>query len=343
MEGPDLPDRTAREVTIEEMRSTKLEKNQMNIYYLYLDAMHKEIFRRLANKDYPTKAEGYQEAKKFQDRCKKRGVPLELLDPEKCRVMATRAIGYGSSTMRDTVTREVMALSPGFDEIGRNNAMRDRLAALVGYTMTDRYIGMTKRDQIPTDVHSIATLENNDILNGQQVLVGVDQPHAIHWLVHYPLLAQIAQAFMKSPQTMNIQTSVTAMGIGLQHLAGHLSGLQRDPARKGQVKQLTEQFEQLMEIFKQMQKAAAKIQEAQAKQQQQQAQQIAAIQQGEKDKELRLKFEEMMRDHELKKMKAEANASIANAKAQAGIAREDAKARAEINREDAKAAASVGM
>src|SRR5574343_36617 len=49
LEGPQMPERTATEVQTEERKSAKLEKNQINIHYLYLDALHKEIFRRLTN------------------------------------------------------------------------------------------------------------------------------------------------------------------------------------------------------------------------------------------------------------------------------------------------------
>ena len=341
VEAPDMPERTAREVTIEEMRSAKLEKNQMSVYYLYLDALHKEIFRRLTAKEYPTTSEGFKEAKTFRERCAKRGVPSELLNPEKCQVKAARAIGYGSAAMRDHVTREVLGLSPGMDEIGRNNALRDRLAALVGYNMVDRYLAMVKRDQIPTDVHSLATLENNDILTGQKVLVGVDQPHVIHWQIHFPLLANIAQAFMQTPQAVNVIASVTAMQTGLQHLAEHLAALQRDPSRKAQVKALEGQLEQLATVFKKMQATAQKIQEAQAKQAQANAEMLARAQQQEMDKKWMIEREKMMREMELKVQKTIAGIQTATVKAQAGIERENAKAQAEISREDAKAAAAV--
>jgi hypothetical protein len=339
LEGPDQPDRTATEVQTEERKSAKLEKNQINIHYLHLDAMHNQIFRRLCNEKYPKEAGGYKAAKDFQRRCKKRGVPAEAFNPDNITVSAMRAIGYGSATMHDIVTKEVLGMAPALDEIGRRNAVRDRLAALVGYTMVDRYAPEVGRDQIPTSEHSLAMLENNDIMGGQQVVVGVDQPHAIHWLVHLPMLMSIAKPFMDQPQSVNLQQAVPAMGIGIQHLAQHMQAMAQDPSRKGQVDMMQKQLDQLAKVFQQMQKMAQQQAKQMQAQQQAQQQQVQQAQQTLQDRDWQLKLAEIQKNFEVKMQNMLAQNKIREEKARHSMQLADMSTAATIQRENAKAGA----
>jgi len=337
-EGPELPDRTAREVTIDEMRSARLEKNQISIHYLYLDSMHREMFRRLVNNKYPEQAGGYKIAKRFIDRCVKRGVPRSLLNTERCYVTATRAVGYGSVIMRDMVTREALALSShsAVDEIGKRNALRDRYAALVGHSMVDRYVPKTNRNQLPTSEHSIAALENNDLMNGQQVIVGIDQPHPIHWLIHLPRILEFAAAFMKNPQSINLAVAVPAMAAGLKHMSDHMMALSRDPERKEMVTQMKGQLDQLSQVFGMMQKTLA----AQQQQQQQQAQEIqqrlVAAEQAVHDQQLQAKITEVVEKMRIREMDVSQRNALKAKTAEHKMALEDAETAANIRRKNAE-------
>ena len=337
LEGPDRPERTATEVQTEERKSAKLEKNQINIHYLHLDALHQEMFRRLSRKDYPEEAAGYKEAKEFRKRCKDKGVPDKAF--EEISVTAMRAIGYGSAAMHDIVSREVLSMAPALDEIGRRNAVRDRLAALVGYTMVDRYAPEAGRDQIPTSEHSLAMLENNDIMGGQQVVVGVDQPHAIHWLVHLPMLMKLAKAFIDQPQMMNLQVALPAMSIGLQHLTDHLQELAKDPSRKDQVKQMQEQLNQLGKVLQSMQKMAQQQVKQQQAQQQAQQQQVQQAQQVLQDRDLQAKLAEIQGNLEIKMKNMLGQQQIREVKAKHSMELSDMKAASDIQRENIKASA----
>lgn len=335
MEDPNAPERTLGEVQIQAMNTAKLDKNQISIHYLYLDAMHKEIFRRMANPDYPKEAGGYKDAKEFQDNCVKRGVPIEVL--KKCTVSATRAIGYGSATMRELVTNQMMNLVPGMDEIGRRNALRDKVASLVGYDAVDRYVPEAARNQIPTTEHSIATLENNDMLEGSQVVVGVDQPHVIHLLVHMPMLVNIAQAFINQPQGIDLMKVVPACGLGLDHCRTHIALMATDPSRKNEVENLTKQIDAMSKIFVQMQKAL----EAQIKQQQQQAaaaqQQVMQAQQILQDRDTQVKMAEVERKMQIKMQDMLMRNQIKKEKTQHDMELQDLRTAADIQRDNARA------
>ena len=333
-EDPNAPERTLGEVQIQAMNTAKLDKNQISIHYLHLDGFHKEIYRRLSNSTYPKEAGGYAEAKKFQDDCVKRGVPLKVL--QEATVSATRAIGYGSATMREIVTNQLMALAPGMDEIGRRNVLRDKVAALVGYDTVDRYVPEAGRDQIPTSEHSLAVLENNDIMEGAQVLVGVDQPHTIHLLVHMPLIGNIAQAYMEKPESINLAKAVPAFGIGLQHCRAHLQALAQDPTRKGEVEKIGKQLDPLEKVFASMQKALEFQQKQQQQQQAEQQQQVQKaqgiiqdrdfeIKAAEMDKKMELKMQDMLMRNKMKEQKSAHDMNLEDIKTAADIKRANTK------------------
>jgi len=208
--------------------------------------------------------------------------------------------------------------------------------------MVDRYAPEAGRDQIPTSEHSLAMLENNDIMAGQQVIVGVDQPHAIHWLVHLPMLMQIAQAFMKQPEAVgaNIMTMVQAMGIGLQHLADHLKPMLNDKSRKGQTDMMEAQLDQLTKVFAQMQKSAQKFMQAQQQQQQQQQQQVQQAQDVLRDRDFQAKMAEIEGNLAVKMRNMVGQQQIRAEKAKHGMALADLKTAAELERENVKAGAT---
>jgi len=337
MEDPNAPERTLGEVQIQAMNTAKLDKNQISIHYLQLDAFHKEIFRRMSDSSYPSEAGGYKEAKKFRENCKKRGVTKEILN--RCTVTATRAIGYGSATMREMVTNQIMNLVPSMDEIGRRNALRDKIASLVGYDTVDRYVPEMGRNEIPTSEHSLAMLENNDILEGQQVIVGTDQPHTIHLLVHLPQLVGLAQSFMNKPEQMNLMKVVPAFGIGLQHSGTHVQSMATDPSRKDEVEEYTKQLDQFAKVFSQMQKALEFQQKQMQQQQQQQQQQLGQAQQvlqngdyqvkmAELEKKMELKMRDMLMRNKMKEEKAAHDMELKDLETSANINRDDRKAEA---------------
>ena len=230
-------------------------------------------------------------------------------------------------------------MAPALDEIGRRNAVRDRLAALVGYTMVDRYSPEAGRDQIPTSEHSLAMLENNDIMAGQQVVVGVDQPHAIHWIVHIPMMMKLAKAFIEQPQMMNLQVAIPAMNIGLMHLTGHLQELAKDPSRKGQVEQMQEQLDQLGKVFQSMQKMAQQQAKQQQAQQQEQQQQVQQAQQVLQDRDMQAKMAEVEGNLMVKMKNMIGQQEIRKEKAVHGMRLADIRAASDIQRENIKASA----
>jgi hypothetical protein len=327
------PPKTAREISVKEIKNARLEKTQVNIHYLQLDALHREIFRRLVNKDYPEYADGYEQAQKFRQRCIDRGVPAEFMNYDNCYLSAMRAVGQGSAVAQNDITTELLSISDRFPVIGQNNALRDFVAARVGHSMVDRYVPVVTMRDVPNSESSVAALENNAIVMGMDTLVGADQPHAIHVPVHMNLLGSIIQAFMQASESGQADV-VKSYGIlmrGMRHVGEHMQYWTKDSSRKGEKKKVEESLKQVEQFVKRMepQVRAAQDQQRQQMQQAQQAQQQqmspdmqVALRKIEED--TAVKRENMLRQNQIREEKADHSMRLAEAKTAANIAREGA-------------------
>lgn len=311
--GEGGPPRTAHEVNIEEIKNARLEKTQVNIHYLQLDALHKEVFRRLIRKDYPDYAEGYKEAKEFRQRCIDRGVPEELLNTDHCVPTAARAVGRGSAVAQDAITREMLGVSDRFPVIGQNNALRDFVAARVGHDDVDRYVPVVTMRDVPNSETSVATLENNSIVQGMNTLVGADQPHPIHVPIHLGLLNEIAQAYMQNREGGQVDVVKThdILTRGLQHCGQHFQFWARNPARQQEREAMEDNAKQLQQLAQRLEPKVRQIQEQMmvAQQQQQQAQQQQPspemqLKLKQIDEEAQIKRENMLRQNQIREEKA---------------------------------------
>jgi hypothetical protein len=122
---------------------------------------------------------------------------------------------------------------------------------------------------------SIASLENNALQSGGQVLIDPDQNHFVHLNVHLQFAGQIVQAVQQ--QQIDPRQAAQAITAMLPHLLGHLEYLEQDPTRKDQFDSMNEQTSELMKISDQLNSMAQDLQEreqeAMAQQQAQQGQQ----------------------------------------------------------------------
>ncbi len=78
--------------------------------------------------------------------------------------------------MRGLISADILSISPFMDEKGKDNAVRDYIAARAGQRAVKRYKPATDRNQIPTNASSFASLENNDLREGQPCVVGEHGP-----------------------------------------------------------------------------------------------------------------------------------------------------------------------
>jgi hypothetical protein len=328
------PTKTAHEVNVEDMRNTRLEKTSINIHYLQLDALHREIMRRALNPDYPKYIEGYDEAMEFRERCEARGVPKEFLKMDRLGVTAMRSVGYGSALAMNQVSGEMLSISDRMPVIGQNNALRDFISSRVGYDMVDRYAPVVTMRDVPNSETSVATLENNAIVTGMETLVGADQPHPIHVPIHLKLLNEVAQAYMEHVQSQQVDVVKTfeILMRGLQHVGQHLEYWSRDPSRKQEREQAEENVKQLAQLAKRLEGEAMRVQQEREQMMREQAMQQQELAQASQDPELAIKREKMLREveikrenmlrqNEIRKERTQKQMELSNVKAAADIAR----------------------
>lgn len=266
---------TATEMQFRASEQARLGKTQLNHYYNQLDRFFAEKYRRVVA--CPAGMKGGLEAEEFRKKCKERGVPIEALKTARAR--ATRIIGQGSQYMRQQALQALLAsvaLWPS--ERGRENLIRDFIAAYAGQTMVERY-APPNGPESQTEDNVTAMLQVAGSKAGVTPVVTPEQNSA----VYAPVFIAAAGNAIKSVEQGGNPTEVIPFIQTLAPAVGqHLAKLASDPTRKTMAKGLDDQWQAVMEeagkldqqVQQMLQKQAQQQQEAQ--QNMQRAQSIAA-------------------------------------------------------------------
>jgi len=297
-------EKTARQVAEESTKEARLEKANVAFDQQILQQLYRQMYRRMVGEDLQgdKTLPGAVEAQEFVKRCVKRGVPKEWLKWGKLQLNLTQTIGFGSWGVRLDVTNQVVGMRGLMDEAGRQNAIRDRLAALVGYRNVNRYLPPQTRDSSPSNEKSIARLENNDMIEGTMAEAGSDQNHVLHFTTHLEPMDMIVKAVSEGEE-VDVNRALPALEQLIQHMTQHLQFLAQDPARAAFTKQAEDKIKAANLAWEQLTKMA----ERQAKEQEQMQQ----------DQEARLAEADDIiqgRDANLETMKAQGKLQIESAK-----------------------------
>lgn len=128
-------------------------------------------------------------------RCEMRGVSLEqmMAIPQLFTIVACRDLALGAEGKVDTYNNFLQIHGGTIDESGRKFIARESARLLFGQRDADQILPEVSRDQAPNDQASFATMENNQMKMGFQVMVGQDQLHWSHIPVHSQLVQEIVQ------------------------------------------------------------------------------------------------------------------------------------------------------
>jgi len=275
---------SAAEIQDKAARAARGESQQTVFYSKHLQVLYREIFRRLTSPDYILSEMDYpgkDYAIVFIRRCVERGVPLELLlDYDKWRVMAVKPIGGGSPQARQLALNNLMQVRGELDERGRKEVLREYAAAQTSYEELDRFIPLMNRDEMNSNEHSIAALENASFGAGIQIPAGSDQIHTIHFKSHAQQILQIMQAVQEQGlEAVDPQRAMMYIGAALPNMEAHLQYLQTDPTRKAFVQEGVQVLRQASALYDVFAKQIQKMQEEQAKLEQQRAEQLQGAEQ----------------------------------------------------------------
>ena len=307
------------------MREYKLEHSDIDGYYVHLDVLYSEIKDRLLGKKWTEVTEGYKERQKFIEDCVKDGMPKQLLDhPELFTVTAARAIGYGSTALAHMVTNDAVAMAPYFDEKGKKAVMYDWLMVRVGRKKANEYLSMKDRNMIPTNEHVIATMENNFFEMGVPSVVGVDQMHVIHCLVHFEPLMKRAQEYIQQASSEPIEKTYPIFEVAMPHLSEHIDMMKDDPARVNEYKEFFGKFSELAKIYQKMGKDFQEFINQKAKTMQENQKTLQDAQQQSNDPDMKVKLAKVQADQQVAMIKEQNRARLAESKTQHSMMLKDA-------------------
>ena len=262
--NPNPQERTKFEVQAQLQGSASLTTAAMNLFYEPWTRLLRGVFKRATREDYLSAERGGREVAAFKKYCTERGVPLDTIHNKIEEVNAVRAIGAGSDQLRLVAMDEMMQMLGQFDEQGKQNVLRDRLAVRVGYDQVDRYVPK-QPDSRPVIDQKIAELENAAMAPGKQIQVSPGENHFVHAQVHINDIAQQAEALKQ--QQLDPQQATAYFQAIAPHATQHLEQVAQDASRKQEYGQLKKTLQQAGEIFEQ---TAEKVQAQQAQSAQQQ-------------------------------------------------------------------------
>ena len=262
-------------------REARVQRNVIAHYYEGLDRFFREIVRKmlLSKPSYP----GYEYVKTWKENCIARGVPEEVFEigdnvtpeglPRHLQVSATRSAGSGSQTADIMEMQLVMNLLPQLGQRGRQAAMEDYVAAARGWRYKDRYLPMEDQDNQPTGHDTIASIENNQLSDGKQVIVSPDNNHLIHATNHMRMMQDWLQMYFQDSEAMYEGTTLLqkvneVFAVAGPHFVKHLMILAQDPTMRAQYQQLNAQWAEVANYGDMIKHNAEKQRQAQLEQQQ---------------------------------------------------------------------------
>ena len=300
-----------REVEAEIGEKSRLTNTRAEIYLQALDVHYAEVYRRASNPNLVEEDHGGKEALEFQNACLNRGVPkAAMLDIDS--VKATRSIGQGSSAARMQAMELIGQYLPQLPESNRKRVINANIAAIAGQTGVETF-GIPEETKPDGNDLSIASLENNALQTGGQVLIDPDQNHATHMAVHLQFAGQVVQS-VQDQQIDPVGADKTMQAV-IPHMLTHLKYMEADPTRADQFNAMNEQVSELMKIADQLARMSQEIQQSQ----------MEAMAQQQQPEQQDPKAMIAMNKIELDRMKFQNDAQIKQAKAQHQMQLQDRK------------------
>ena len=258
--NPNPKERTKFEVQAQLQGDARLSTGAMNLFYEPWNRLLRGAFKRACREDYLAAERGGEAIASFKKYCTSRGVPLDVLHNKIEEVNAVRSIGAGSDQLRLVAMDEFMQIMGQFDEQGKQNLLRDRVAARIGYDHVDRYVPKLPEAR-PVIDQKIAELENAAMAQGRPVQIQSTENHFVHASVHIQDITQMAEAVKQ--QQADPRQAVAYFQLAMPHATQHLEVVAQDASRKQEYGQLKKALQQAGEIAQQ---TSEKMQAEQARQ-----------------------------------------------------------------------------
>lgn len=208
-----------------------LPSNAVRLYMIARGKMMTEQLRRLSLEDWVEGEPGYEIVATFRRHLKEMNIPLEALKYVD-RIVPARALGAGSPAARQLAFRQMLPLAGYFDEIGRNNFIRDFVASEVGFDQVGRYVPRLPGRERPVIDQSIAELQNSSLKQGIQCSILDNEDHAIHLKVHVQSLIIEAHGLQQGGDPL---AALHFFAVGIPHAEQHMALAAKNPIQEPEI------------------------------------------------------------------------------------------------------------
>lgn len=297
---------------MEASQQSSLSKTTYNRYYKQLDLLYEEVARRMCNLNSPD-----EKAKEFQERCRKKGVPVECFGRIE-KVEAVRVVGQGSTFMRKMAVDSLTPVVGSFPEDGRQNWLNDKIAAEAGQHAVGRYNPVASRTKLATDQQAEALQWVAAMKVGVPPVVTSSQNPVVYASTFLSAGIQALQSVQQGGDPMQV---IKFLGFAGPAVAAHLQRFADDPTRKTAYDAIEQQWQNLAKATDQLKKQLNTAMQQQTQQQ--------------------VKTQNVMSDAQLKQMKTQADIQARVAKTKSQIQISEAKAKQRLQLDDAASAAEI--
>lgn len=230
---------TATEANIRLQSVNVMVSSMLNMLYTQENFYYEEVVRR-----FLLKTSSDPDVEKFQEKCKKAGIPSDYMKPECWQIDVERVFGGGDQMLAESEVTKILAIKDQLDPTPQRLALRN-------------YITVISRD--PAKGKMYVPENPNQVTDGRREAetafgcIMADAlprslPEGIEREDYISTLLQMSEAKMATiAQTDNVGSPQEIMGLQavLQHIAENIQVLQPDASKQQLVKQFSDTLSQL--------------------------------------------------------------------------------------------------
>lgn len=288
---------TATQIQAQIANAARLSGNQQVQFKIQEDQRHFQQLKRALNPRIRDDKEYGILARKFQDWCKKHGVPARALNPKWIVSVSTNlAAGSGSNAARMMMAdMKLQTLGAIQDPTARLKCTKEAFSEKYGPDYADR--AFPEVPPVQTEQQQAEVAQENALFElGKELPVFGWQNAEIHLQGHLPHAAMAYQASQSGQ--LPLMQAYQQLSIELPHIQQHLAQIVFNPFLKEVAEQYNDAFQELVRLFQRLQQQLGDQIEAQQKAQMEQQQAMA---------EMLQKAQQSMSEGEIEKLKLQWN------------------------------------
>lgn len=244
-------EQTATETIAKVNQVNALMGGLLNISYVQEEFPYREICRRFTQKKTENK-----DAQKFQEDCKRRGIPFAFLDVDTWEITAERVVGGGNKMLEISQTEKIMSMRPLLDPEPQRLALHMYIEALSDSKTANMLVPLDAGVKVTSSVHD-AELSFNAIMGSgmpMQPMPGMDHTEQIE-----TCLKMLQGKIQQIMQSGGVGTPADVKGLNAVavFIALHIKKLSEDESAKDKVTAYGKQLGKLMNEVKAMEQRQA--------------------------------------------------------------------------------------